>query len=72
MKTKILIEGMSCAHCVNHVTEALKELAGVNSAEVNLDTKTAIIETTSEVKDEDIKFAVDDAGYEVIKIENMV
>ncbi|KGK81275.1 copper ion binding protein [Clostridium sp. HMP27] len=69
MKKKILVEGMSCGHCVNHVKEALNELNGVTSVDVNLDAKTAIIETSVEVKDEDIRFAIDDAGYEVVGIE---
>ncbi|WP_186430078.1 heavy-metal-associated domain-containing protein [Clostridium sp. BSD9I1] len=69
MKKKILVEGMSCGHCVNHVKEALNELNGVTSVDVNLDAKTAIIEASIEVKDEDIKFAIDDAGYEVAGIE---
>lgn len=69
MKKKILVEGMSCGHCVNHVKEALNELNGVTSVDVNLDAKTAIIDTSIEVKDEDIKFAIDDAGYEVVGIE---
>lgn len=69
MNKKILIEGMSCEHCVKHVTNALEELSGVTKATVNLGTKTAVIETSSEVKDEDIKFAIDDAGYEVVGIE---
>ncbi|QGU95990.1 copper ion binding protein [Clostridium bovifaecis] len=69
MKKKILVEGMSCGHCVNHVKEALSELNGVTSVEVNLDSKSAIIESAIDVSDEDIKFAVDDAGYEVTGIE---
>jgi copper ion binding protein len=69
MKKKILIKGMSCAHCVNHVKEALSELNGVTSVDVNLADKSAIIETSVDIKDEDIKFAIDDAGYEVIGIE---
>lgn len=69
MKKKILVEGMSCGHCVNHVKEALNELNEVTSVDVNLDAKTAIIETSVEVKDEDIRFAIDDAGYEVVGIE---
>lgn len=69
MKKKILVEGMSCGHCVNHVKEALNELNGVTSVDVNLDTKTAIIEASVEVKDEDIRFAIDDAGYEAAAIE---
>ena len=69
MKKKILIEGMSCGHCVNHAKEALSELNGVTSVAVNLDTKSAIIEASVDVKDEDIKFAIDDAGYDVVGIE---
>lgn len=71
MKKKILVEGMSCGHCVNHVKEALNELNGVTSVDVNLDTKTAIIAASDEVKDEEIKFAIEDAGYEVVGIEEL-
>lgn len=69
MKKKILIEGMSCGHCVKHVKEALSELSGVTSVDVNLNSKSAIIEASADVDDEKIKFAIDDAGYEVVGIE---
>jgi len=68
MKKKILIEGMSCNHCVNHVKEALNELKGVSAILVSLDTKSAEIEVAEGVKDEDIKAAIDEAGYEVVEI----
>jgi len=68
MKKKILIEGMSCNHCVNHVKEALNELKGVSAVLVSLDTKSAEIEVVEGVKDEDIKAAIDEAGYEVVEI----
>jgi copper ion binding protein len=71
MKKKILIEGMSCNHCVHHVSEALKELSGVTNVEVSLDDKTAVLEASSDIKDEDIKIAVDDAGYDVVGIEEL-
>ena len=69
MKKRILIEGMSCEHCVRHVKEALSELAGVTGVRVDLAAKTAVIEASAEVKDEDIKFAIEDAGYEVKAID---
>jgi copper chaperone len=69
MKKKILVEGMSCGHCVNHVKEALSELSGVTSVNVDLAAKTAILEASADVADSDIKFAIDDAGYEVVGIE---
>jgi len=68
MKKKILIEGMSCGHCVNHVVEALKEI-GAKDVDVSLDKKLATVEISEEIADEAIKAAIDDAGYEVAKIE---
>jgi copper ion binding protein len=69
MKKRILVEGMSCGHCVKHVKEALSELNGVTNVEVDLAAKTAVLEASVDVKDEDIRFAIDDAGYEVAGIE---
>lgn len=69
MTKKILIEGMSCGHCVKHVEEALKELAGVTSVKVDLAGKNAVVELAHEVADDKFKAAIDDAGYEVVAIE---
>lgn len=69
MKKTISIEGMSCNHCVAHVKEALEGLEGVTSVKVNLDKKCASIESKSEVKDEGIKSVIEEAGYDVTKIE---
>jgi copper ion binding protein len=71
MKKKILVEGMSCGHCVNHVKEALSELKGVTSVDVSLEAKTAVIQSSIDVKNEDIKSAIDDAGYEVAGIQEL-
>lgn len=71
MKKKILVEGMSCGHCVNHVKEALSELNGVTSVDVSLEAKTAVIQSSIDVKNEDIKSAIDDAGYEVAGIQEL-
>jgi copper chaperone len=68
MKKKILLEGMSCKHCVNHVTEALKEI-GATDVEVNLDKKLATAEVREDITDEIIKEAIEEVGYEVISIE---
>ena len=64
MKTIIQIEGMSCAHCTQHVKEALEAVAGVKSAEVNLSAKNAAVEHGEEVSLEALKAAVIEAGYE--------
>jgi copper chaperone len=70
MKKKILIEGMSCGHCVNHVKEALTELGG-KAVDVNLDRKLATAEFGDDVTDEKIKLAIEDAGYDVVGIEKL-
>lgn len=69
MKKNILIEGMSCQHCVNHVTTALKELSGVSKVEVNLNEKNAIIEVNRVISDEEISASLVEVGYEVVGIE---
>lgn len=71
MKKRVLIEGMSCEHCVNHVRESLAELNGLTGIDVNLTSKTAVFEATADVNDNEIKLAINDAGYEVVKIENI-
>ena len=69
MLKKIIIKGLSCSHCVNHVREALSELKDSQKVEVNLEQKYAIVETSS--NDEEIKEKIEDQGYDVISIENI-
>lgn len=69
MLKKIIIKGMSCSHCVNHVREALSELKDSQKVEINLEQKYAIVETSS--NDEEIKEKIEDQGYDVISIENI-
>jgi len=64
MKTILQIEGMSCAHCVQHVKEALEAVPGVKSAEVNLKAKNAAVEHGDKVSLAALKTAVEEAGYE--------
>ena len=58
------ITGMTCASCVSHVEEALKEVEGVSLANVNLASEKATIEMASGTADiGSLKYAVEDAGY---------
>ena len=67
MKKLLLVEGMMCAHCVKHVTDALQAVEGVKSAEVKLGKGkkpgTAEVELSCEVADERLIAAVTEAGY---------
>ena len=66
---KIIVEGMSCNHCKMNVEKALKAIDGIESAEVNLETKEAVITYNKEIDDDKIKKAIEEAGYEVSKID---
>jgi len=55
------IEGMTCASCVAHVTEALEDVAGVRSAVVNLATQRARV--IGHAPGEILVSAVAEAGY---------
>ena len=66
-KVVIGIEGMSCGHCSARVEKALNALDGV-TAKVDLEAKTASIETEGRASDEQLKAAVTDAGYDVVSL----
>jgi len=60
------IGGMTCASCVVHVENALKDVEGVLSANVNLATEQATVEYIPGLATlPDMKATVDDAGYSV-------
>ncbi len=64
-KLTLHVEGMSCAHCVAHVTDALKAVKGVKSAEVSLEAKSAeVAYLPSKTGREALIAAVKAAGYE--------
>ena len=68
MKKNIIIEGMSCNHCIMAVKNALSELEGISKVEVDLENKRAIIEGEN-LEDEMLKEAIEEAGYDVLEIE---
>lgn len=66
-KQILTVEGMSCNHCKNAVEKAVLGLPGVLAANVDLGAKTLTVEfDTGKSKLEDIKAAIDEAGYEVV------
>ncbi len=67
MEKKVVIEGMACHHCSGRVEKVLNEMDGV-SATVNLEEKTAYVTVSNGTTDNDIKKAIEDAGYTVVSI----
>ena len=71
MKKKIFIEGMSCGHCSGRVEKALKEQEEIKDVVVDLEGKNAVIELNQDLADDKITEIIDDAGYDVVKIEKL-
>ena len=73
MKKKLLVEGMSCGHCVNHLKTALTEdIQGVEVLEVNLEGKYALVEMQDSVTEEALRSVIEDLGYELKGIEEIL
>lgn len=66
-KSTLTVEGMTCNHCKAAVEKAVRALPGVMAAEVDLPAKTLKIDyDPAKSSLDDIKKAVDDAGYKVV------
>jgi len=63
-KLTLNVTGMTCGHCQMSVAKALKDISGVKSAEVNLETNTAVVEYKSgKTTTEEMIKAIEEAGY---------
>ncbi|WP_270941423.1 heavy-metal-associated domain-containing protein [Romboutsia lituseburensis] len=70
MNKKLLIEGMSCGHCVNHLKTALTEdIQGVDVLEVNLENKYAIVKMDDSVNHEELRNVIEELGFELKDIQ---
>lgn len=66
-KQVLKVEGMSWGHCKKSVEQALKTLAGVNEAVVDLGSHNVTIDYDPGVaKLEQLVAAIKDAGYDVV------
>ena len=67
MVATLKVQGMSCDHCVMHVTQALEGLDGVKEANVSLDKGVAVVEyDDGKVDLVAMKEAVAETGYEIV------
>ncbi len=66
MLKKYTVEGMTCNHCVHHVTMALSEVEGVKDVKVSLAEKSALVNSEDNVQFETLKAAVEEAGYKLV------
>ena len=57
------VPDMSCAHCTAAVGSGLRQVAGVESVAVDLETKLVIVRG-ERLDDAALRTAIEDAGYE--------
>ena len=70
MKSIYDIEGMTCSACSAAVEKAVSKLDGVNKVNVNLLTKSMVVDHDESILDRNISRAVADAGYKAISQSN--
>jgi len=59
------VPGMSCAHCKHAVKAEVSRVAGVESVDVDLESKLVTVRGR-EVSDSAVREAIDEAGYEAV------
>jgi copper ion binding protein len=62
----LAIGGMSCEHCVKRVRKSLDGLAGISRADVTVG-KAVIAFDESQLSDDEIEKAIENAGYKILK-----
>lgn len=70
MRKQLIIEGMSCGHCVRAVENALGALEGV-SATVDLERGIATVTMEQEISDDTLIHAITEEGYKVIGVKTV-
>ena len=66
-KTVLAVEGMSCEHCVNAITKAVKALPGIVKIAVDLAANSVLVEyDSSKTPLDKIKAEIEEQGYDVL------
>ncbi|CAD5138038.1 MULTISPECIES: heavy-metal-associated domain-containing protein [Microbacterium] len=62
------VSGMSCGHCEVAVRGEVSQVPGVENIEVSAQTGRLLVTTSSAVDDAAVLAAVDEAGYEAVRL----
>ncbi len=62
------VTGMSCGHCEASVQQHVSRLAGVDAVEVSAASGRLVVSSAEGVADEAVVAAVDEAGYEAVRV----
>jgi copper chaperone len=62
------VTGMSCGHCESAVRGEVSKLNGVEQVEVSAASGRLVVVSAEPLADEDVLAAVDEAGYEAVRV----
>nr|MDT0662488.1 heavy metal-associated domain-containing protein [Micromonospora sp. DSM 115978] len=63
------VSGMTCSHCVQAVSGELTALVGVRDVRVDLPTGTVTVTSDAPLSIDQVRAAVDEAGYELADVD---
>ncbi|MFE4517135.1 heavy-metal-associated domain-containing protein [Kitasatospora sp. NPDC056783] len=60
------VSGMSCGHCEKAISEEVSTLAGVTEVSADATAGTVTITSAAPLDEEQVRAAIDEAGYELV------
>jgi copper chaperone len=67
IKKVLKVNGMTCQHCVQTVSEIVGKMSGIHKVEVNLDQKNVAVEFDESISNiDEISTQIVEAGFEVV------
>ncbi|ALV22627.1 heavy-metal-associated domain-containing protein [Carnobacterium antarcticum] len=70
MKKELTIEGMKCEGCASTVAEKFQAVDGVERVMIDLDSKTATVESQKDINESVFQEALADTKYKVVETAN--
>ncbi|MFT4231462.1 MAG: heavy metal-associated domain-containing protein [Leucobacter sp.] len=62
------VTGMTCGHCERSIREEVGEIPGVTGIEVSAQTGELVVTADGEIDDAQVLAAVEEAGYEAVRV----
>ncbi len=68
MTNEFQVTGMTCGHCESAVRGEVSKLGGIAQVEVSASSGRLVITAVEPLDDADVIAAVDEAGYEAVRV----
>lgn len=68
MQSTIIVEGMTCGHCANAVTQELLKISGVSDVTVEVESGVVLVQSESTLEQTLVAQAIEEAGYTLLEM----